>query len=265
VRRLLIRPGAIGDCIVSLPALEHLQTEYTEVWVSDRNVPLIRFCDRVQGIESTELNLLELDLARPDLRKHLAAFDDIVSWFGATRPEFRETVAGLPFRFFPALPHDARVHAVDYYLEQVGASPGAAPSIPVESRQRTFVVIHPFSGSPSKNWPLEQYRRLARELEQRLPVRWCAGPDEPLPEATRFENLYELAQWLSGARLYVGNDSGITHLAAAVGTPVVALFGPTDPAVWSPRGQRVRVLRSQPLQALKHQDILVTCADLISS
>jgi hypothetical protein len=235
VRRLLIRPGAIGDCIVSLPALEHLRTDYTEVWVSDRTVPLIRFGDRVQGIESTGLNLLELDLAPPKLRKHLAAFDDIVSWYGATRPEFRQTVAGLPFRFFPALPRDAQVHAVDYYLEQVGASPGATPSIPVESRQRNFVVIHPLR--QSFQTPLEQYRRLARELEHILPVRWCAGPDEPLPEATRFEDLYQLAQWLSAARLYVGNDSGITHLAAAVGAPVVALFGPTDPAVWAPRAR----------------------------
>jgi ADP-heptose:LPS heptosyltransferase len=57
----------------------------------------------------------------------------------------------------------------------------------------------------------------------------------------RIENLYELACWLASARLYIGNDSGITHLAAAVGTPVLALFGPTDPDVWAPRGANVRV------------------------
>jgi ADP-heptose:LPS heptosyltransferase len=54
--------------------------------------------------------------------------------------------------------------------------------------------------------------------------------------------LYQLALWFARARLYIGNDSGITHLAAAVGTPVVAVFGPTDPGVWSPRGERVRVV-----------------------
>ncbi len=47
--------------------------------------------------------------------------------------------------------------------------------------------------------------------------------------------------WLARASLYIGNDSGITHLAAAVGTPVLAMFGPTDPAVWAPRGPNVRV------------------------
>ena len=73
-------------------------------------------------------------------------------------------------------------------------------------------------------------------------VLWCAGPEEAIENAMRFENLYELARWLASARVYIGNDSGITHLAAAVGTPVVAIFGPTDPAVWAPRGERVSVL-----------------------
>jgi ADP-heptose:LPS heptosyltransferase len=56
------------------------------------------------------------------------------------------------------------------------------------------------------------------------------------------ENLYELGAWLATAAVYVGNDSGISHLAAAVGTPVVTLFGPTDPAIWAPRGERVTVV-----------------------
>jgi ADP-heptose:LPS heptosyltransferase len=85
---------------------------------------------------------------------------------------------------------------------------------------------------------------LARGLERRLTVRWCAGPnDPPLAGAVRIDDLYRLACWISQARLYVGNDSGITHLAAATGVPVLALFGPTDPAVWAPRGANVRVAR----------------------
>src|SRR5579864_5475316 len=59
MRRLLIRPGAIGDLIVSLPALESLRAEYLEVWVAERNVPLIRFADAVRSIGSTGLDMLE--------------------------------------------------------------------------------------------------------------------------------------------------------------------------------------------------------------
>jgi len=108
------------------------------------------------------------------------------------------------------------------------------------SERADFAVIHPFSGSARKNWPLERFREVASKLA--LPVRWCAGPQEALEDAVRFENLYELACWLASARAYIGNDSGITHLAAAVGTPVVAIFGTTDPTLWAPRGERVRVV-----------------------
>jgi len=245
LRRLLIRPGGIGDCLVSLPALEHLRAEQTEVWVARANVPLIRFADRVVAIADTGLDLLEIPGRRPPvLVERLRSFDSIVSWYGAAREEFRTAAEDLrlPIRFLPALPEAAGVHAVDFYLDQVGAPRGATPRLDCPRRNGGFAVFHPFSGSARKNWPLERFRELALALAARLPVHWCAGPEEPLEGARRFDDLRELAEWLAAARLYVGNDSGISHLAAAVRTPSVVLFGPTDPAVWAPRGERVRVV-----------------------
>jgi hypothetical protein len=238
LRRLLIRPGAIGDCVLSLPALEWLRTEYTEVWTPNAVVPLIRFADRVYSIASIGLDLLGLPgiEAPSGLVERLPSFDSIVSWYGTNREEFRDAVAGLPFVFLPSLPAaDERGHAADYFLRAAGGEGLAIPRIecPAVAR-RDSIVIHPFSGSARKNWPLERYRGLAARLP--LPVEWCAGPEEELADAVRFENLYELGRWIAGARLYIGNDSGITHLAAAAGTPVLALFGPTDPAIWAPRG-----------------------------
>ena len=93
-----------------------------------------------------------------------------------------------------------------------------------------------------------------------MPVRWCAGPEEELEGAVRIANLYELGCWLARARVYIGNDSGISHLAAAVGTPVVALFGPTDPAVWAPRGLRVRIL--DRMESVQVDDVLSAVEDL---
>ncbi|MBV9744268.1 MAG: hypothetical protein JO099_10930, partial [Acidobacteriia bacterium] len=85
---------------------------------------------------------------------------------------------------------------------------------------------------------------MARGLARTMLVYWCAGrEDPPLPNAVYIEDLYQLACWLAKARLYVGNDSGVTHLAAAVGTPVLALFGATDPGIWAPRGAHVRIAR----------------------
>lgn len=250
MRRLMIRPGAIGDFIVSLPALERLKADYCEVWTASANVPLARFADSARTIAGTGLDLMGVTDPPARLLERLRSFDSIVSWYGANRPEFREAVADLPFTFHDALPKDATMHACDFYLRQVGGEAGGVPSIPCEIEREDFAVIHPFSGSAKKNWPLEKFRALAERLEQRMPVRWCAGEDDPpLPEAVRIPDLYELGCWLAKARLYVGNDSGITHLAAAVGTPVLALFGPvSDPAVWAPRGRSVRVMRFGALQ-----------------
>jgi ADP-heptose:LPS heptosyltransferase len=190
----------------------------------------------------------------------LRSFDSIVSWYGANREEFRDAAAalGLPFRFFPALPPAVeRGHAADYFLRAAG---GEAPAIPrihcPAAPRRDSIVIHPFSGSARKNWPLDRYRELALRLP--FPVEWCAGPEEDLAGAVRFENLYDLACWLSSARLYIGNDSGIAHLAAAAGAPVLALFGPTDPAIWAPRGD-VRVLHGN-LDELSVDAVLIAAA-----
>jgi heptosyltransferase III len=250
VRRLLIRPGAIGDMIVSLPALECLRADYLEVWTAAAAAPLVRFADRVRAISSTGLDLLGITESPPHLIEELRSFDSIVSWYGSGRDDFREHVAalGLPFVFFPALPESGTVHATDFYLEQARSlalcDSDGIPRINCPGNREDFAVIHPFSGSPRKNWPLEKFQALARGLEPRLPVRWCAGPeDPPLAHAVRFDDLWDLACWLARARLYVGNDSGITHLAAAVGTPVLALFGPSDPEVWAPRGAHVRIGR----------------------
>jgi ADP-heptose:LPS heptosyltransferase len=157
MRRLLIRPGAIGDCILSLPALEAACTDYTEVWAPRPVLPLIRFASRTRAIADTGLDLLGVvDGARvPELE----SFDSIYSWYGTNRPEFRDAVRHLPFTFFPALPLAA----------------DGIPRIPVpEAPRENFAVIHPFSGSARKNWPLERFRELAAHLD--MPVKWCAGP-----------------------------------------------------------------------------------------
>lgn len=252
MRRLVIRPGGTGDFIVSLPALECMRGDDLEVWAAAPNVPLARFADRARAIASTGLDLLGVTEPPARVVEELRGFDSIVSWYGANRPEFRELVRalGLPFLFLTALPPEGSgLHATEFCLLQVRSMANAAsdgiPRIRCDVERENFAVIHPFSGSARKNWPLENFRALARRLERTMPVSWCAGAeDPPLEGAVRIDDLYELACWLARARLYIGNDSGITHLAAAVGTPVLALFGPaSDPAMWAPRGPHVRVGR----------------------
>jgi len=151
-------------------------------------------------------------------------------------------------------PAQERIHAADFFLQQVRGTGPAVPRIDCPSAcSSNFAVLQPFSGSPRKNWSLGRFRELAGRMT--LPVQWCAGPEEQLEDAVRIADLYEMACWLATARVYIGNDSGITHLAAASGVPVVAIFGPTDPAVWAPRGERVRVV-SGKLEEIAVEQVL---------
>jgi ADP-heptose:LPS heptosyltransferase len=259
-KRLLIRPGAIGDFILSLPALQHLKSPYTEVWCAEQNVPLVRFADRAISIGAAGLNRIGV-LPAEDVFQRLCAFDEISSWYGAANRQFREAVSGLPFRFFEAIPPaGCGIHATEFFCAQVGA-PQALPVIDTGNQAREeFIVLHPFASNPAKRWPLEHFRRLAGMLGA---VSWCAGPEEQFDSAVRIENLFELASWIARARAYIGNDSGITHLAAAVGTPVVALFGPSDPVVWSPRGPHVRVISRTSLSSISPEEVLAAITSLV--
>lgn len=247
MKRLLIRPGAIGDFILSLPALEALRTDYTEIWCAEQNVPLAKCADAARSIVSAGLDRLGL-LPADDVVDRLRKFDSIVSWYGANRPDFRELVSSLslPFTFLPALPPNGGRHAIEFYNSQAfgiaGKRASRFPRIAVPAQKREFAVIHPFASSVRKRAPMAVFECMAAQLESRMPIRWLCGPEENLESATRIADLYDLAMFLRGARVYVGNDSGITHLAAAVGTPVMALFRESDPRVWAPRGVSSDVL-----------------------
>ncbi len=232
-------------------------------------VPLIQFAGTVRPLSTTGLDLVGVgDLETPEhLMKKLRTFDSIVSWYGTNRPEFRDALAksGVPCEFHAALPPlSYKGHAIDFFAAQVGAPAGLIPRIQAQSSTtRDSVVIHPFSGGARKNWPLHRYCELAAQLP--CEIEWSAGPEEQLPEAVRFPNLPLLADWMAGARLYIGNDSGITHLAAAIGTRTLALFGPTAPGIWGPRGENVSVLRRDPIEQLQVEEVLSAANRLLDS
>jgi hypothetical protein len=192
-------------------------------------LPLIRFADATRAIIDTGIE--RAGIVEGTRVAALETFDSIYSWYGSRFPEFREAVRHLPFTFFPALPPPVE----------------GVPRIPVPAcAVEDFVAIQPFASSPTKRWPLDHFREVAAQLDS--PVEWFAGPEEQLDCGRHVDDLYELACRLACARLYIGNDSGISHLAAAVGVPTLAIFLTTDPGVWAPRGGHVRVLRGPTVQ-----------------
>ena len=156
----------------------------------------------------------------------------------------------IPFLLEPlqalALYEAEGVPALDFSGEARARGRGRLRGMGIAGRP---VAVHPGSGSPAKNWPVGRFADLIRRLRaqgREVAVVWGEAdvaeaaalareaPGLPLLAGL---SLRELAETLAECGAYLGNDSGITHLAAAVGLPVVALFGPSDADTWGPRGR----------------------------
>ena len=111
-RQLLIRPGAIGDFIVSLPAMEALCGDWTEVWCARQNLPLATFAGAVQAIPDTGLDRLGFLPAEATVSR-LREFDSIISWYGSNNEQFQKLALNelkLNITFLPALPMGRQRH-----------------------------------------------------------------------------------------------------------------------------------------------------------
>jgi heptosyltransferase-3 len=251
-----------------------------------------RHYSRYYSIDRREVAALfanppDLDAARAFFRP----FTRIYSFFASDDARFRRaleaaaaTTAAVSFHAFrPA----GAGHVAAAYLEEIGereARPTEPPDALMEVLEEDIVdardalarlglgetrivLLFPGSGSPHKNWPVENFAALASTLEPPTRPLVVLGPAERALEPVLMPLLHERGiAWLRDrplgtitglARLaagFVGNDSGVSHLAAAAGAPGIAIFGPTDPERWRPLG-RVRILRVLPLSDLTPDEV----------
>jgi heptosyltransferase-2 len=278
-RILVIRGGAIGDFILTLPAIAALRRHFSHARLDVLGYPRIAqlavaggLADRVEPIEAPGLAGFFAPGAAlsPRWADYFAGFDLIVSYLFDPDKIFQRNVARCTGAQFVAGPHrpDERqpVHATQVFLQPVARlgipSPESVPRlrIPAAGAPRANrLALHPGSGSEKKNWPearwSELLSRLARETAaefllvggeaERGRLERLAGrlPSDRLTLA-RNRPLVELAEALQQCAGFLGHDSGITHLAAALGLPCVVLWADTPEAVWRPLGAHVRVVRA---------------------
>jgi len=275
---LLVRAGALGDVLLLRPTVARLRAAGHDVDLLAPSGPGSALVgagsSEVRGLLAWEradvAQLLSEDGPRGGpLHDALRAYDVALA---VTRSALLLTnlEACIPrvIQCDPE-PHADAGHAADWYasaVAELAPRPAAVPSAQpspgeAEAAKRLafrlpsgFLAIHPGSGSPRKNWAPERFAALAEAVagadrwlliegpadEQAVrPLQRLAGAWSPPRLTPR-----ALGALLARAGLFVGNDSGVSHLAAAWGASVVALFGPTDPALWRPLGERVVCLRS---------------------
>jgi ADP-heptose:LPS heptosyltransferase len=289
---LMIRAGALGDCLLMLPTLHALRAHFPQAridvmgypqrweWVLGRGL-----VDTVHTIERPGMHLLFCEgLETPEpLKSFLSAYDVVLSYRPDPDGVFERSLGALGARLvlsqppFPP-PPPPKIHAADFALQLVARLGVPVPptasglcltdaelaltqpfftAYHVDPLKHLIVVVHPGSGSAAKRWPVENFVSLIETLESQPGVRTVivTGYAETdvlarlrslilaaTPLVAENWPVLPTAALIAHATVFVGHDSGLTHLAAALRRPTVAIFGPTDPDIWKPRGEHVTVV-----------------------
>ncbi len=280
-RILVIRGGAIGDFVLTLPAIGLLREAFPETHLEIlgyRHIVAIaegrHYANATRSIEYAGLAGFfnpksELD---PELSEYFASFNQVISYLydpdgffegNLRRAGVKNLLVGDPRitdQAHASVQLARPLEALALYLESPVSKlfPSPEDLEAATSWPENAIAIHIGSGSPRKNWPAERWASLIDAFPATHPILVIAGESdaESLAAVRRIstksnvhflENLPlpVLAAVLSRSRLFLGHDSGISHIAAATGVPCVLLFGPTDPAIWAPAGDHVRILRSE--------------------
>jgi ADP-heptose:LPS heptosyltransferase len=258
---LVLRPGALGDTLLAVPALRALGRRFGPLRLA-ANFGAARLLASLGEVEEgLAFDDPSLAWLFADSRKargvsplgDAMSAENIVAWM---QPPQAGTALSHALLVAPSRPPGEQ-HCAEYLLESL--TPLGVDTSWLDDRPLNVapissdeVLIHPGSGAATKNWPAPKFADVIRALDR--PVRLIVGEADTaaalaveeclghsLPRGLNLP-LEELAARLAGCNAYVGNDSGVSHLAGLCGARTVVLFGPTSPAVWRPLGPRVQVM-----------------------
>lgn len=269
-RVAVVRLRSMGDCILTTPAISILKQARPDLSISV--VVEERFASLFEG--NPDINEILLP-DRPRLRKwrpylclnlHGGGGSAALTAFSGAR--FRAGFAHFQYsaiynvkipRAQEILGVDRKVHTAEHLASALFYLGAPRVEIP---RAKLFVtnsiqgrgplaqcVIHPCASAPEKTWPADRFIEVASYLEKSLELEpvFIGGPGEDLSLFRRWRivsaaPLAETKSLISRASLFIGNDSGPAHMAAAFGIPSVVIFGASDPAIWAPWRTQAEVL-----------------------
>jgi heptosyltransferase III len=283
-RILIIRGGAIGDFVLTLPAIKLLRDNFPQAHIEILgHKHIIALAEKrfyANALRSIEDGLLARFFAKDadlpaEWTAYFSGFDLIVSYLFDPDGIFQGNLTRCGIRGFIAGPpklggHEHGALQLARPLEQIGLhlkDPAARlyPTGLDRAFARNFlgdasepvIALHPGSGSETKNWPIERWKKLGEHLfstdcavlvvageadEERVLLLETAWKHKPVRFAKNLA-LPHLAALLETS-VFIGHDSGVSHIAAAVRARSILIFGPTDPGVWAPANGNVTVLRA---------------------
>lgn len=269
---LIYHSGALGDFIASLPLFSCIAgSSHAPITLigNGNSISLASACGCIaKGVAVEHPSILPLFHDIPDetvINQFISPYSLILLFTGPDSPLAKNVrfYATVPVVIHPPFP-EKRMPIAEYHLQvfrKINSSvtlPSPIPHLSLSSAgndkpetdsSRPLLIIHPGSGSRLKNWPIERFLNVAAAFRKRGEVIWLTGPAEEavsVPSSDKhchYPSLKQCCSLLLKATVFLGNDSGIAHLAATLGIPTVVLFGPSDPLIWTPKGiNRVTVL-----------------------
>jgi ADP-heptose:LPS heptosyltransferase len=279
-RVAVIRLRSLGDCVLTTPALHLLKSARPDlkltVIVEDAFAAVFDGNPDVETIMPPNTG----DIARlhPELVLNLHGGNRSAQMTFASRARLR---AGFTHYRFSALYNvripraqqilkvDHKVHTAEHMASAafyLGAPAGPIPraklfATPSTRGGEAYAVLHPVASAPEKTWPAANFKKVAEHLKHELKPIFIAGPTDNLADFGDYEcivgaPLGKIKSLLAGASLFIGNDSGPAHMAAAFGLPCVVLFGPSDHEIWSPWKTESVVLKSADIAAIEVSQVL---------
>jgi ADP-heptose:LPS heptosyltransferase len=308
-RILVIRSGAIGDIIAMSVVFQALRRRYPSAYIEavgpvERlqliNIPGL--INTVTSIDAPDLSTVYSEHPRMPCRliTFFQQFDTILLYSFDPQNIVTQNLCNIcahqVYRFDPFPSEGMNLHITRYLLETLeflgSFETSLIPEIAfpecisqISCPERFHLALHPGSGSSQKNWAIEHFVEICTRAVQtyQMKIVVLTGPAEEdnvysiftrsLPErALRFLRempLAEIAAELRKCSLYIGNDSGISHLAATVGVSTIAIFGPSNPQVWRPLGKHVVIVRgNEPrpyCQSVSVEQVWTEVINLIAS
>lgn len=262
---LVVRLSALGDVIHTIPAVVALRDHYDEIaWAVEQ--PYRELVETVANVRAIPVSLKKWSLANVnDARKNVRGRDVAIDFQGLIKSALLARASGAKERIGFASAYikekpaawfltkkvaiDPSAHVVDWNLQLAGVTMPEVDFSPFaigELDSQGAIVLLPGAGRPEKVWPAERFRALAQRLGDRALAVWGPGEEDAARaigcRVAPKTSLRELAQLLKTASVVIGGDTGPLHLADALGTKVIGLYGPTNPRRNGPYSQLHRCI-----------------------